>query len=555
GPRVYARADVFSFRERAAGLRGAGRAAERCLRPRGRRRAARVGRDDDDAAGGGGLEGGAEVRAVQRDPREADRPRDREVLLERLQGCAPALDEYRQATVREAARAYRKATCIPDDLVRREADLSSRAYQGWVQARQEKRWELFSPLLREWVELRRQRAALIDPSRPAYDVLADDYDPGLTGQRVSEVFGRVRDGLVPLLKSIRERGEKPDTAWLQGDFDTSKQADLCKDVAVALGFDLQNGRLDVSVHPFTGGAHPTDVRMTTRFKPDDITEGLTGAIHETGHALYEQGRNLEHDGLPVSAAAGMAIHESQSLLWERMVGLSRPFAAYLLPKLQAQFPDAFAGRAPEELYVAMNAVKEVSMIRVEADEVTYPMHVILRFEIEKGLVEGSVDPDDVPALWNEKMREYLGVEPEDDAQGCLQDLHWSMGAIGNGGGLSHLHPGGDVGSADLRRRQGGPPRSGRGRGRRGLCAAEGLAEGQGSPPRQPLPQGGRPPRGGHRQGPGPRRLPEVPGGQVQGHLPALLTDEGGSGVAMHEAGPEGGTAVDPIGVGTARGTC
>jgi Zn-dependent M32 family carboxypeptidase len=352
------------------------------------------------------------------------------VLLDRLQGCTPALDEYRQATVREAARAYKKATCIPEELVRKEADLSSRAYQGWVQARQEKRWELFSPLLREWVELRRQRAALVDPSRPAYDVLADDYDPGLTGERVSEVFGRVRDGLVPLLKSIRERGEKPETSWLQGEFDTSKQADLCKDVAVALGFDLQNGRLDVSVHPFTGGAHPTDVRMTTRFKPDDITEGLTGAIHETGHALYEQGRNLEHDGLPVSAAAGMAIHESQSLLWERMVGLSRPFAAYLLPKLQAQFPDAFAGRAPEELYAAMNAVKEVSMIRVEADEVTYPMHVILRFEIEKGLVEGSVDPDDVPALWNEKMKEYLGVEPADDAQGCLQDLHWSMGAIG-----------------------------------------------------------------------------------------------------------------------------
>eukprot|EP00931_Biecheleriopsis_adriatica_P059037 TRINITY_DN35261_c0_g1_i1.p1 TRINITY_DN35261_c0_g1~~TRINITY_DN35261_c0_g1_i1.p1 ORF type:complete len:596 (+),score=151.57 TRINITY_DN35261_c0_g1_i1:124-1788(+) len=352
-------------------------------------------------------------------------------LLGRLQEGTANLDQYKQATIREAARGYKKRTCIPEDLVRREAELESRAYQAWVQARTEKKWELFAPALKEWVEVRRERAALIDPTAPAYDVLADDYDAGLTAARVTEVFSRVRDGLVPLLKDIRERGKKPDDAWLQGDFDTAKQAALCKEVAVDLGFNLEKGRLDVSVHPFTGGAHPTDVRMTTRFKPHDITEGLTGAIHETGHALYEQGRNLEQDGLPVNMAAGMAIHESQSLLWERMVGLSRPFAKYLLPKFRSAFPEAFSeDRTPEALYDAINTVKETSMIRVEADEVTYPMHVILRFEIEKGLIDGTVEVEDVPALWGKKMKDYLGVEPADDAQGCLQDMHWSMGAIG-----------------------------------------------------------------------------------------------------------------------------
>jgi carboxypeptidase Taq len=241
----------------------------------------------------------------------------------------------------------------------------------------------------------------------------------------------VRDGLVPLLQDLRSKGVKPDDSWLKGDFETAEQEKLCKEVCVALGFNLERGRLDTSVHPFTGGAHPTDVRMTTRFKANDLTEGLTGAIHETGHALYEQGRNLNFDGLPVNSAAGMAIHESQSLLWERMVALSRPFADYLLPKLQASFPDTFSkDRTAQSLYEALNTVKDVSLIRVEADEVNYPMHVIVRFEIEKGLIEGTVDVDGVPKIWTEKMKEYLGVEPADDAQGCLQDLHWSMGAIG-----------------------------------------------------------------------------------------------------------------------------
>lgn len=353
-------------------------------------------------------------------------------LLARLTSSDLApLNAFQRAAVREAARDYRKSTAVSEDLVRREAELESRGYATWVKSREAKDWSAFAPVLQEWVDARRERAALVDPSKPAYDVLADDFSAGMTAARITEIFDEVKAELAPFLAELRARGTPPDAAWLHGDWDVAAQAEMCKDIAVALGFDLDKGRLDVSVHPFTGGAHPTDVRMTTRFKPHDLAEGLTGVIHETGHALYEQGRNLEYDGLPVNAAAGMAIHESQSLLWERMVGLSLPFARYLLPVLKKSFPGSFpADKTPEELYAALNVIKVPSLIRVEADEVTYPLHIILRFEIERGLIEGTIDVADVPAVWNAKMNEYLGVTPADDAQGALQDVHWSFGGLG-----------------------------------------------------------------------------------------------------------------------------
>jgi len=353
-------------------------------------------------------------------------------LLSRLQQSdVSSLDPYQRATIREASREFGKASSVTDDLVRKEAELESRGYHNWVEARQAKDWNKFAPVLKEWIQVRRERASMIDPSKEPYDVLVDDYSAGLTAARIDEIFGEVKDGLVPLLADLRTKGTAPDSSWLNGKFDTDKQASLCRDIALALGFDLNKGRLDVSVHPFTGGAHPTDVRMTTRFKEEDVLEGLTGAIHETGHALYEQGRNLDHDGLPVSAAAGMAVHESQSLLWERMVGLSEPFAEYLFPKLRATFPDAFpSDKNSADLYAAMNVIKSPSLIRVEADEVTYPLHIILRFEIEKGLIDGTIQVDDVPKIWNSKMKEFLGVDVESDDQGCLQDVHWSAGLAG-----------------------------------------------------------------------------------------------------------------------------
>ena len=207
----------------------------------------------------------------------------------------------------------------------------------------------------------------------------------------------------------------------------TRQAEMCKEIAAAIGFDFTRGRMDVSVHPFTGGSHPTDVRITTRYSENWI-EGVAGTIHECGHAMYEQGRSKEHRDLPVSEALGMAAHESQSLLWERMVGQSLAFWEWAAPIVHKYFPHT-ASCTPQDFYRAVNIVKP-SLIRVDADEVTYPLHVILRFEIERDLFSGKVSVEDLPSVWNTRMEEYLGVVPPSDKEGVLQDVHWSGGAFG-----------------------------------------------------------------------------------------------------------------------------
>ncbi|KXZ50633.1 hypothetical protein GPECTOR_15g317 [Gonium pectorale] len=329
---------------------------------------------------------------------------------------AGALTSLQSAVVREAAREYRKETALSKELAQRMAKLKTDAYTAWVKAKTENDFSVFAPLLQELIEVNKERARLIDPTRPAYDVLLDDYEKGLTSERLDQVFSQLRDGLVPLLAEIKSRGRKIDASWIKGDYDTDKQAELCNKIALDMGFDTQHGRLDVSVHPFSIGMHPNDVRMTTRFKKDDVIEAISGAVHETGHALYEQGRSLaaEAEGLPVNGALSMGLHESQSLLWERC----------------ERFPAPFGPASADSLYEAMNVIQEPSLVRVEADELTYPLHIILRYELERGLIDGSIAVEDVPRLWNDRMEAYLGARPPSDAKGCLQDVHWSMGAFG-----------------------------------------------------------------------------------------------------------------------------
>ncbi|KAI8464429.1 MAG: putative carboxypeptidase [Monoraphidium minutum] len=352
-------------------------------------------------------------------------------LLEGLKAEAAKLGPVPAAVVRDASKEYRKATALPKELVQRIAKLETDAYAAWVEARKASDFSKFAPFLQQWVDVRREAAALIDPARDPYDVLLDDYEKGMTAARLDGIFDEVRGGLVPLIADLKSKGTPPDDKWLTGDYDTKAQAALCQEIALDMGFDLEHGRLDVSVHPFTGGAHPTDVRMTTRFKAHDLTEGLTGAVHETGHALYEQGRNLspEWRDLPVNTALSMGIHESQSLLWERMVALGQPFCHYMAGKVHKHFP-SFPERPPADLYAAINTIKDPSLIRVESDEVTYGMHIVLRYEMERALIGGTLKVEDVPRVWNEKMAQYLGVTPKDDAQGCLQDVHWSAGLFG-----------------------------------------------------------------------------------------------------------------------------
>lgn len=350
--------------------------------------------------------------------------------LAHLAAKSSELNNVRAAVVRDGYKQYIQESAVPKDLAQRLAVLQSTAYEAWVDARKAADFSKFAPSLEDIVDMNCKRAAYINAATPPYDVLLDMYENGMVSSRLDEVFQEVRAGLVPLIAEIKQKGTAPDSSWLARDYDVDIQAKLCKQIAMDLGFNTNFGRLDVSVHPFTTGA-PQDVRITTRFKKEDLTEGITGVIHETGHAMYEQGRNLDPEwkDLPVSCAMSMGIHESQSLLWERMVGLSRPFQHFLLPKIREFFP-TFPEVTPEALYLAQNTIREPSLIRVEADEVTYTMHVILRYEIERGLIDRTIKVEDVPTIWNAKMQAYLGTTPPDDAMGCLQDIHWSGAAMG-----------------------------------------------------------------------------------------------------------------------------
>jgi len=254
----------------------------------------------------------------------------------------------------------------------------------------------------------------------------------------------VKGGIVSLLQDIQSQkasctDQEPSTlapalrpipeALLGGDhWDVASQEALCREISEAIGFDMSSGRLDVSTHPFTGGPHPTDVRITTRYSTDNWKDGVTGTVHEVGHALYEQGRNSAYADLPVSRALSMGVHESQSLLWERMVFLNRAFWDYATPIFHKHFPHTKDCTA-DDFYAVMNLV-EPGFIRVDADEVTYPLHVILRFEIEKAFFDGSLDVESLPTVWNQKMKDLLGLDVSNDAEGCLQDIHWSIGAFG-----------------------------------------------------------------------------------------------------------------------------
>ena len=355
---------------------------------------------------------------------------------------------------------YNKAARISKELAERKAKLETESYQAWVKAREASDWAAFAPKLKALVALNAEIAAAVDPDKSVYDSALDNFEKGFTSARVDEIFAELKAGVIPLIAEIKG-GTRPDDAWLQGQWDVKKQAELCATVVKDLGFCTKTGRLDVSVHPFTCGMHPEDVRITTRFKESDLMEGITGAVHECGHAMYEQGRNPEYEGLPISAALSLGVHESQSLLWERMVALTPAFCKFLLPKIQADFPEFGKGKTPEvrgtpatrmcalqamtahahkspaegggcgsktltrvadtlslvqDLYAAINTMKDPSLIRVESDEVTYPLHVIIRYEVERDMINGSLSVDDVPATWNAKMQEYLGCTPPDDKQ-------------------------------------------------------------------------------------------------------------------------------------------
>ena len=323
-------------------------------------------------------------------------------------------------------RRFDRAVKLPATLVEELATQRSKSQGAWLRARRQNDFRQFEPHLRRMFELAREQAELLGYEDHPYDALHDDYEPGSSAKRVRGLFDRLRPELVELARSAA--GGDDQDALLYREFDVARQEEFVRAEAARFGFDFDRGRLDPSVHPFAEGVDPTDVRITTRYRRDFLSSALFATLHETGHGLYEQGLDLELARTPVGAAVSLGVHESQSRLWENLVGRSLPFWRGAYPRLQKLFP-ALGGVALEEFYRAVNCVKP-SLIRVEADEVTYNLHVIARFELELAMLEGELSTADLPEAWNAKYDELLGIEPSDDLLGCLQDVHWSVGLIG-----------------------------------------------------------------------------------------------------------------------------
>ncbi|WP_115865395.1 carboxypeptidase M32 [Halorussus litoreus] len=333
------------------------------------------------------------------------------------------LSDEQAAVVREIRREYDRKSRVPEELVEEHSRLQSEAQDVWREARSEADFETFEPILRELLDLRVERAEHIDPDRDPYEVLFEKSEPYLGLDTVERIFDELKDGLVPLIEDVRASDDVPNV--FEGTFDTDTQRELSEEVLDLLGYDWDRGRLDVSTHPFTSGTQ-FDARVTTRFDEADPLAAIGSTVHEFGHATYMLGLSQDDYGSPLGESRSSGVHESQSRFWENHVGRTREFWDLFLPTMQEYFPQ-LSDVTTEEAYRAANRVKEDNCIRVEADEVTYHMHIILRSEVEREFVSGDLDVSEIPRAWNDKMEEYLGIRPDDDAGGCLQDIHWTGG--------------------------------------------------------------------------------------------------------------------------------
>ncbi len=330
--------------------------------------------------------------------------------------------------IREIRRNYERATKLPGQLVEELARVTTLAQAAWDEARKHNDYSRFQLWLEKIVALKQDEAQAIGYEGHPYDALLDEYEPGATTTQIRQVFADLGQELVPLIHAIAEAKQRPNTEILHRWFPVERQQVLGREAAEALGFDFAAGRLDVTTHPFCSGIGPGDCRITTRYNEHFFNESFFGILHEAGHAIYEQGLDPKHYGTPMGTAVSLGIHESQSRLWENQVGRSLTFWEWFYPKTQLTF-DAFRDVSLQDFYFAINAVEPV-FIRVEADEATYNLHIILRFELEQALLTGDLPIADVPGAWNSKFKELLGLTPPDFRRGCLQDIHWSFGGLG-----------------------------------------------------------------------------------------------------------------------------
>jgi carboxypeptidase Taq len=342
-----------------------------------------------------------------------------------LDGSRPDSDEARILAV--ARRRYEKGRRVPTELATEMERASAIAYSAWVEARKQSDFAAFAPYLEHNFELIRRYIDCFDGYECAYDVLLDDYEPGMRTSEVAVLFGELREELVPLIGKLREHADRVDDSCLHGNFPTVEQRELVAEVVRLMGFDQRGWRIDDTVHPFATSLGAGDTRITTRWDESCFASALYGAMHECGHGLYESGIADELKRTPLGHGDSLGLHESQSRMWENMVGRSREFAGVLAPRLTELLSGGTIEAEP--LYRAVNKV-EPSLIRVEADEATYGLHIVLRFELEQELVEGRLKVPELPEAWNQRVKQYLGIDVPDDAHGVLQDVHWSGLSVG-----------------------------------------------------------------------------------------------------------------------------
>jgi len=378
--------------------------------------------------------GGAEARGNQlallhRLAHEMSTTSEMGKLLDDLKPFAATLDPDSDDArlVKVTARAYEKATRVPTKYVVEFAQATTLGQQAWMEARAASNFSIFQPHLEKIVALRQEYASYFPNFEHPYDALLDDYEPGMKTAEVKEIFDGLRPKQVELIKAIASK-PKVDDSFLHRPFDEKKQWDFGVEIISQFGYDWNRGREDKAAHPFTIEFGINDVRITTRVDPSFLNSMLFGTMHECGHALYGLGATPELERTGLEGGASLGVHESQSRLWENLVGRSMPMWEHFYPRLQEVFPQ-LSGISLDKFYKGINKVQP-SFIRVEADEATYNLHIMLRLEIEIAMLEGKVAVKDLPALWNAKMKEYLGVTPPNDAKGVLQDIHWSSGMIG-----------------------------------------------------------------------------------------------------------------------------
>ena len=338
------------------------------------------------------------------------------------------LDDIVKNNVRLSLEDFEKNRKLTPDFVEELTGQTSECFNAWIEARNKNDFNIFAPSLSKMVELKRKQAKLYGYDAHPYDALLDDYEKGITVALLDPVFSGIREQLPPILAKIKA-AQQVDDSFFERNFPKQRQWDFAIEVMTQMGFDFEAGRQDYSEHPFTTSFAPSDVRLTTRVDENNYASMLWSCIHECGHGLYEQGLPEEQYGLPLGAATSLGIHESQSRIWENCIGRGLDFWKFFYPKLQARFPQQLADVTAESFFKAANKV-EPSLVRTEADEITYHFHVMIRYEIEKQLIEGSLDVTDLRAKWNELYQQYLGITPPDDKSGVLQDVHWSHGSFG-----------------------------------------------------------------------------------------------------------------------------